>query len=292
MVQDSAVPLLNFPSGLLDALRCPVCGHRLTAGERQLRCPEGHSFDQARQGYVHLGTGRRLPDGDSPEMVEARAAIQSAGLFAPLTTTLGEAAAARPAPARQATARPGMVADLGAGTGHYLAAVLDALPGAQGLAMDVSKAALRRAARAHPRAGAVLADTWGTLPLAGASVDLLLNVFAPRNGAEMRRVLRPGGRLLVVTPTADHLGELREAVGLLDVHPDKQERLADSLPGFQRTGDRELSWRLRLDRAQARALIGMGPSARHLDPATLAGRLERLAEPIAVTGAVRLATFS
>ena len=63
---------------------------------------------------------------------------------------------------------------------------------AQGLAFDVTKPALRRAARAHPRVGAVLADTWGPLPLADGSADVLLNVFAPRNGPEMRRVLRPG----------------------------------------------------------------------------------------------------
>ena len=47
-------------------------------------------------------------------------------------------------------------------------AVLAALPDAVGLALDVSKPALRRAARAHPRAAAALADTWQRLPLADA----------------------------------------------------------------------------------------------------------------------------
>ena len=56
--------------------------------------------------------------------------------------------------------------DVGAGTGHHLAAVLDALPDARGIAIDASPAALRRAARAHERAAAVGADAWKPLPLA------------------------------------------------------------------------------------------------------------------------------
>jgi 23S rRNA (guanine745-N1)-methyltransferase len=327
MVQDKPVTLPNFPQGLLDALRCPICGSRLRAGERQLLCSEGHAFDQAKQGYLALNTGRRLPEGDTPAMVEARTAIQSAGLFTPVDHELGAVISAisplshrdhpaisaarsfgetagneRAEGAVSAKLRPAagsdrqepamIVADLGAGTGHYLAAVLDGLPGALGLAMDVSKPALRRAARVHPRVGAVLADTWGTLPLAGASVDLLLNVFAPRNGAEMRRVLRPGGTLLIVTPTEGHLAELRTAVGMLEVDPAKQDRLEQSLAAFTPTSERLLSWTMRLDSTQAAALVGMGPSARHLDETQTAQRLALLPEPITVTAAVRLSTFA
>jgi 23S rRNA (guanine745-N1)-methyltransferase len=55
---------------------------------------------------------------------------------------------------------PGLVVDVGAGTGHHLAAVLDALTAHHGVALDVAKAAARRAARAHPRAAAVVCDVW------------------------------------------------------------------------------------------------------------------------------------
>ena len=92
--------------------------------------------------------------------------------------------------------------DLGAGTGHHLAGVLDALPGALGIALDTSRPALRHAARAHADIAAVVADVWQALPIADATVDLVLDVFSPRNGAEMARVLKPGGAALVVIPTA------------------------------------------------------------------------------------------
>jgi len=234
------------------ALRCPVC-HQSLVVLNGLSCPRGHSFDVARQGYVHLGTGGRLPAGDTAEMVMAREEVQSAGLFAPLEEAL----------ARSVPPEPALIADLGAGTGHYLARILEAHPRAQGLAVDVSKPALRRAARAHPRLGAILADAWGPLPLADASVDAIVNVFAPRNGPEMRRVLRAGGVLIVVTPAPGHLRELREAAGLLDVDPAKQERLSATLAGFGMVGEETVRWRLNLSAAQAESLILMGPNAFH-----------------------------
>ena len=33
---------------------CPTCGGPLERRESALVCPQGHSFDIARQGYVHL----------------------------------------------------------------------------------------------------------------------------------------------------------------------------------------------------------------------------------------------
>ena len=78
--------------------------------------------------------------------------------------------------------------DLGAGTGRQLARVLDALPRRHGIALDVSRPALQRAARAHPRIGAVGCDIWGALPVRSAAAALVLNVFAPRNGDEIARV--------------------------------------------------------------------------------------------------------
>ena len=33
---------------------CPICSAPLTRGERAYTCPNGHSYDIAREGYVHL----------------------------------------------------------------------------------------------------------------------------------------------------------------------------------------------------------------------------------------------
>jgi len=262
---------------VLANVRCPVCGEPLGAGQGGLRCPRGHSFDVARQGYVNLSTGRSPHTGDTADMVAARAEFLAAGHYDFISAALAEAA--------RAAYPGGLVLDAGAGTGRHLAAVLDALPAAPGLALDVSKPALRRAARAHPRAGAALCDTWGRLPVADGSAGLVLDVFAPRNGPEFRRVLRPGGALLVVTPEADHLAELVERLGLLQVDPEKAERVAASLAGhFALAAESILTRALTLSPEEAATLVGMGPSAWHTTPVVLPG-------PITVTASVRLGVY-
>ncbi|WP_430499917.1 putative RNA methyltransferase [Micromonospora trifolii] len=282
---------------ILDRLRCPVCGEPLaeaTAGTTSaLRCPRRHSFDIARQGYVNLLAGRAPHVGDSAEMVAARADFLAAGHYDLISAALSDAATEavgrlRATPTPDFEAYP-LVVDAGAGTGRYLGAVLAALPDAVGLALDVSKPALRRAARAHPRAAAALADTWQRLPLADASTAVLLNVFAPRNGPEFHRVLDPAGTLLVVTPDTDHLAELVDALDLLRVDPDKADRVAGSLGGhFTPVSSAVHRAELALTQPEVATLVGMGPSAWHTDPAALAARLAALPEPVRVTVAVRL----
>ncbi|MGV9211220.1 putative RNA methyltransferase [Micromonospora sp. RB23] len=297
---------------ILDRLSCPVCGEPLaetTVGTaRALRCGRRHTFDIARQGYVNLLTGRSPHVGDSAEMVAARAEFQAAGHYDIISAALAAAATeatarlrATPASASGETtagvrvegsdAYP-LVVDVGAGTGRYLGAVLAALPDAVGLALDVSKPALRRAARAHPRAAAALADTWQRLPLADGAAAVLLNVFAPRNGPEFHRVLDPGGTLLVVTPAADHLTELVDALRLLRVDPDKADRVTATLGGhFTPTGSTVHRAELALTRPEVATLVGMGPSAWHTDPAALTERLAALPEPVRVSVAVRLDAY-
>jgi 23S rRNA (guanine745-N1)-methyltransferase len=238
------------------ALRCPHCRSALADEGAVLRCPRRHTFDVARQGYVNLTAGRSPHAGDSAQMVADRAAFLAAGHYDFVAHALAEAAA---------LAEPGLVVDAGTGTGWYLAAVLDRVATATGLGLDVSKPALKRAARAHPRAGAACADLWRPLPLADSSAAVVLDVFAPRNGPEYRRVLRPGGALLVVTPAADHLAELVRAHGLLAVDPDKAERLAEGLGAhFTRESAATHRRTLALTGTEVRTLVGMTPSARHV----------------------------
>jgi 23S rRNA (guanine745-N1)-methyltransferase len=258
-------------------LRCPVCRGQLNAAGSALRCAAGHAFDVARQGYVNLTTGRSPHAGDTARMLADRAEFLAAGHYETIMAELVRAAL------RQDS--DGLVVDAGTGTGQYLAAVLDALPAATGLGLDVSKAAVKRAARAHPRADAALTDLWSTLPLADASAELILDVFAPRHAAEFRRVLRPGGALLVVTPGADHLHELVDALGLLTVDPAKPERIADGLGRhFTAESTTTLRHRLELDPGEVRALVGMGPSARHIQDL-------RVDVPMTVTAATELTVW-
>jgi 23S rRNA (guanine745-N1)-methyltransferase len=268
---------------VLPLLRCPHCGAALGREEADdtVRCDGGHTFDIARQGYLSLLAGEGTPHaGDTAEMVAARERFLGAGHLEPLAeAVVGVAAGGAPA----------CVVDLGAGTGWYLACVLDAWPEARGLALDLSKPALRRAARAHPRLAAVACDVWRPLPLRDGVADVVLNVFAPRDGNEIARVLALGGVALVVTPRPDHLRELAQPLGLLGVDEHKEARLADRLePALAIADRRELTWTLRLDRAGARDAAAMGPSAFHVSPAELDERVAALPQLLDVTAAVTI----
>ncbi|MBP2707456.1 methyltransferase domain-containing protein [Microbispora sp. RL4-1S] len=265
---------------VIDHLACPVCraGLRLDGGS--VRCERGHGFDVARQGYVNLLTGSAAPGtADTPAMVAARAEFLDAGHYDPLVVRL-----------RELCAGAALVVDAGAGTGHYLAGALG--PDAAGVALDVSKHALRRAARAHPRIGAVVADVWRPLPLRDGRADVLLNVFAPRNAAEFARVLRPGGLLVVVTPAPGHLRPLVERLGLLKVDEDKDRRLGETLGDhFVRTRQEIEEIGLTLGHREAEAVVAMGPSAWHTSPERLAAAVHDLPDPVRVTASFQISTW-
>ncbi len=242
---------LRVADGLL---ACPVCAADLGLTGALARCASGHSFDVARQGYLNL-LGRGQPaNADTAAMLVARARVHAGGLFDPVAAEL----------LAQLPDETETCLEVGAGNAHYLAAVVGARPATRGLALDVSIAAARAAARAHPRVASVVADVWRGLPVRTASIDAVLCVFAPRNLAEFRRVLRPAGRLLVVTPTEHHLASLRRRYGLLDVDPAKDERLlAQASEGFEVVTTTTSTRRADAGADQVRDLIAMGPNAFH-----------------------------
>lgn len=264
---------------VLPALACPHCAGPLVRVAAAVGCPAGHRFDLARQGYLSLlGPRSRTDTADSAEMVDARADFLAAGHYRPIADAVvaGCGTDVR------------TVLDVGAGTGWYLAAVLDARPGAVGVALDSSARAARRAASAHPAIGAVVADAWSRLPVTDGAVDVVLNVFAPRDPAELRRVLQPQGRLIVVTPTSGHLAELIGPLGMLTVDDDKDAKLAAGLAGhFVADGSDVVHRDLRLSREDLRRLVLMGPAARHVDRTVLDRTLtvgpDRTAATLAVT---------
>ena len=186
---------------------------------------------------------------------------------------------------------PGLVLDLAGGTGYYLARVLDALDGRLGACVDLSAPALRRAARAHPRAAALGADAWAHLPLADGSAALVLSVFGPRNPDEIRRVLAPGGTLIVATPGPEHLAELRRPLGLIGIDERKSARLAQAYGGYASTAARPVRYELRLGRDELTDLVAMGPSARHIAADDLAARVAALPAPVTVTVDVEVRSY-
>jgi 23S rRNA (guanine745-N1)-methyltransferase len=276
---------------LLDLLRCPRCDLAFTDEGTSVRCASGHRFDLARQGYLNLLQSPPPQHADTPEMVAARERFLGGGAYRPVADGLVGAVRSGLVALRGAAPGAPAVLETGAGTGYYLAALLDAL-GGRGLALDISPAAARRAARAHPGVAAVVADAWARLPVVDARLDVVTSVFAPRNPGEFARVLKPDGLLVVVTPLPEHLAELRRALGLLDVEPDKQERLAGSLAAaFAPLEEQQVRYAVSWDAPVVVDLVAMGPNAFHLSAAELAERMGGLPVPVPATVAVSVATW-
>ncbi|WP_139178866.1 putative RNA methyltransferase [Curtobacterium sp. MCBA15_005] len=284
---------------LLPMLACPVCAEplgRVDGG--QVGCPNGHRFDEAKQGHLTLlPAKRRALTADTPEMVDARLRFLGRGHYAPVERALAAIVA-------DATA-PGIVLDVGSGPGTYLAHALDAAnapdgrpvaapdasapagsrPGPRlGVALDLSAVAIRRATRAHERAGAVVGDVTERLPVVDGAAAVLLDVFAPRNQTEYARVLHADGVLAVVTPRAGHLAELAEAT--ISVDPEKERRLHDSLtPSFALRSSEDLTWTMELSAEDVHDVVHMGPSHHHVAADTVF-------EPATVTAAVTVSTWT
>ena len=268
-------PLIPRPGHRL--LRCPVCRLDLTAAAGALVCRNRHWFDLAREGYVNLLHGRAhqpAAGGDSPQQLNHRTAFLDAGHFDKVATTIAEHI-------QQSDIRSWRILDAGSGTGHHLVRMVEALPSpVVGLGLDISRYAVRQAARRWRTLAFAVTDLWTEWPVQNNAVDLLLSIFAPKNFSEAARVLRPGGWLALVCPGRDHMAELRSRFGLMRRHEPAGERYTEAMEHF--VGPPTIH-RLRrqtvLDDAAIRSAILMGPHARRIAAFRLNGELA----PIAVT---------
>ena len=290
----------GIPGRCAGVLICPVCGDPLVGDGRTLRCPRGHSFDRAREGYYHLlpaGRGRSKIRGDTREMVRARRRFLERGHYEPLLQAIRERVSReiqgrasrgiegrvsagtdahvsheipQPAPPEiRAPASHGRVLTIleaGCGEGYYIGGLVEAI-GAPCcfIGVDVSKDAVRLAARAHRDVCFLVNDVKHRITVADRSVDVLLDVFAPRNPGEFARVVREGGLLLVAIPQDAHLRELRERLPLIGIEPGKRDRTVEQLAAaFRPEWEETVEYRRALEPEEVLDLVGMSPSAWHV----------------------------
>lgn len=194
-----------------DLFICPVCGAGLSEEEKLYKCPKGHSFDKSKFGYVNLlmsQSSSAKRHGDDRAMVRARRDFLSKGYYGFLLDELCRTA-------EKYFPSGSVILDAGCGECYYSSGILSRMS-EKGIdltfaGIDISKDALEFASKRKSGIKTAVAGVFG-LPLAGGSLDGVLNIFSPEAFEEYRRVLRPGGVLIRVTPLEKHLFSLKSAI--------------------------------------------------------------------------------
>ncbi|MHB9132424.1 MAG: putative RNA methyltransferase [Armatimonadota bacterium] len=216
---DVAVALFREQAGVF---ACPVCaGEMSVQGEQapQLVCAQGHAFDFARQGYVNLLLSHQKHSqepGYDIETLRARKAMLETGFFAPLATQLVEFMQyiSDRQPRQDATLN---VLDAGTGEGFVFAQVINEFVSATrhrvcAVGTDISRPAIQLACQLDAPVIWCVANLMKRLPFADGAFTVLMNILAPANPEEYRRVLTSGGYLIKVLPLEQHLVEIRQAI--------------------------------------------------------------------------------
>ena len=231
-------------------LLCPICGEILEKTDRTYRCGSGHTFDLARQGYLHLlpvQNKRSLNPGDTREQVLSRRAFLEAGFYSPIADTLCAAA--------QKYNIRGPVLDIGCGEGYYSTKVAAAL-NAPLTGLDISKEAVRCAAGKYKNALWICGSA-ARLPFPDRSAGLVMSLFALTVAEEFARVLEDGGLYFQVLAEEDHLMGLKSIIYPTLLH--KEKNTAPTLPGFTLAEQIPIRFSFTVEGEQVMHLLSMTP---------------------------------
>ena len=231
-------------------LVCPICGAQLHKSDRSYLCPNRHSFDIARQGYVNLLPVQQkhsLNPGDTKEQVLSRRTFLEAGFYDPIAKALTETA--------QELGAGGPILDIGCGEGWYSSRLADDL-GAELVGLDISKEAVRFASAKYKQ-HLWLCATAAHIPVEDESAGLVTSLFALTLPEEFSRVLRPEGLYFQVLAAQDHLLGLKSVI-----YPELKLKEKDSvpdLPGFTLVKSVPIRFTFTVEGEQVRNLFSMTP---------------------------------
>lgn len=220
---------------------CPVCKEKLNKDARSYVCPNNHSFDISKDGYVNLLMSQQSSlkrHGDDKLMVKSRRDFLSGGYYERLCRQLCETVS-------EYVSCGGVIADIGCGEGYYTGAIMES--GKYNIyGIDISKDALRYASKSLKNGEFAVASAF-TLPFSDNSADCVLNIFAPSAYEEFSRVLKDDGYLIKAAPLEDHLWGLKCAL-YREPYKNKPEKRNDEL--FELISSKEIRYDIHLDNSE------------------------------------------
>lgn len=246
------------------AFACPICQEALDLVQQSLTCPNRHSFDLAKFGYVNLAPQVKASKDYDKENFQNRQLVLENGFYDHILTSLSECLSPLDHPAN--------ILDIGCGEGYYSRSLQERYPDHSFYAFDLSKESIQLAAKSDQewKVKWFVGDL-ARLPLLDQSMDLLLDIFSPANYQEFKRVLAPEGRLIKVVPTAAHLQEIRQKVkDHLDQADYSNEQIIQHFSDhFTIEQSFHCQETLELTPALREALLSMTPLLFHVNPAQI-----------------------
>lgn len=179
---------------------CPICKTDIKVFEgKSLICRNNHCYDIAKQGYVNFAS---VNDNTySAELFRYRNEVFEAGFYCPLADKLEEIII------NYFDKKDTVILDAGCGEGYYIKKICHD-SSYKKLAFDISKEAVKMASKGITDTAWMAADT-GNIPIRDGCIDILLNILAPANYNEFKRVLKKSGIILKAVPGRLYLNELR-----------------------------------------------------------------------------------
>ncbi len=193
--------------------------------------------------------------GDSRVMMRARRNFLEAGYYQPLAQAI-----AALIDSHRTKDQPMHILDMGCGEGYYSRQIETLCRSPEQLdlhGIDIAKNAILAAAKKQPNARFIVASN-KRMPYADHFFDLILRVYAPSHDAEIDRLLKTGGLLLLVTPGPRHLWQLKKFI----YREVKEHSVKIDLPeGFKQIESQRLGYTISPDQEQRMALLQMTPFA-------------------------------
>lgn len=243
---------------------CPICQEALDLVQQSLACPNRHSFDLSKFGYVNLAPQVKASKGYDKENFQNRQLVLENGFYDHILNALSECLSP--------LAHPVNILDIGCGEGYYSRSLQERHPDHSFYAFDLSKESIQLAAKSDQewKVKWFVGDL-ARLPLLDQSMDLLLDIFSPANYQEFKRVLAPDGRLIKVIPTAAHLQEIRQKVKdhLDQVDYSNEQIIQHFSDHFTIENTIHCQERFELTPELREALLSMTPLLFHVDPAQI-----------------------
>ena len=247
-------------------LKCPVCNLCLEKHEKQYLCLNNHSYDIASKGYINLLLANQKntkEPGDSKKMMEGRRDFLNKGYYHTFSERLNQVIISN------ISGNNINILDAGCGEGYFLWELREAIRMEQSNSMqnrefeffgvDISKAAVTYAAKRDKKIKFIVGSNFN-LPIMTNTIDIIIRNFAPSDEAELKRVLKDKGKLVVVTPGVQHLYGLKE---ILYEKARKHEGKQTTFEGFKLINATEVKYNIDVEEGEngedVKNLISMTP---------------------------------